>query len=105
MPLFDVSYEIITEASAEDGEAESCGFVGEGLSLRDALDMVQQTESCHCSQSSIEASDSRITEARWITVYNSMDYISGDYENRSLHMPDSLTPSSRRRVARLLGCA
>jgi len=101
--LFNVTYEIITKESAEDGEAEEHGFICEAVSLRDAIGAVTSTESCHCEQSGVEANDSRVEHARWISVYNSMDWISGNYENRSLHIPESVTPASRRRIARLLG--
>jgi hypothetical protein len=103
MVRFNVTFEIITEESAENGEAEENGFIDEGLTLREALDCVTATDSCHCEQSGIEASDSRISEARWFTVYNGADYLSGIYENRSLHIPDCVTASSRQRIARLLG--
>jgi hypothetical protein len=103
MVKFAVTYEIVTEESAEDGEAEDSGFVGENMRLREAIDCVTSTDSCHCSQSGIEPSDSRVESMRWVTVYNGMDYISGEVENRSLHIPDTVTASSRRRIARLMG--
>ena len=101
--MFSVTYEILTEESIEHGEAEESGFVAENISLREAIDLVQKTESNHCSQSGIEPSDSRVDCARWFTVYNSADYINGNIENRSLHIPDHVTPASRKRIARLLG--
>ncbi len=101
--MFSVTYEIITEESAEDGEAAEHGFIGENLSLREAIDLVGETESSHCERSCVEASDSRIGEARWFTVYNSADWIDGNAESRSLHVPEGVTASSRRRIARLLG--
>jgi hypothetical protein len=103
MTHFTVTYEIVTEDSAENGEAVACGALADKLSLRDALSYVNATDSCHCSQSSVEASDSRVCEARWFTVYNSANYLSGNYENRSLHVPAAVTASSRLRIARILG--
>ena len=44
MNKFSVTYEIVTEESAEDGDSAESGFVGEGLSLRDALDLAASTE-------------------------------------------------------------
>jgi len=99
MTKFSVTYEIITEASAEHGDCADCGYLAGNLSLRDALSMVCATESAHCSQSSIEPNDSDSPD--WITVYNSANYISGNYENRSLHIPRHVTRASRRRIARL----
>ncbi len=102
MLKFNVTYEIVTEESAENGEAEDCGFAGENLGLREALDLTVQTESNLCEQTCIEASDSTIGTARWFTVYNSATYDTGVQENRSLHIPDGVTPSSRARIFRAL---
>jgi len=103
MNKFNVTYEIITEESSENGETEEIGFVVENVKLREAIDLVTSTESPHCSQSAIEANDSLVEHARWFTVYNSADYITGKTENRALHLPENTTGSSRRRIARLLG--
>lgn len=100
MLKFNVTYEIVTQESAEHGDAEDCGFVGEGLTLRDALDMVVRTESNMCEQTCIEASCSDIASARWVTVYNSPTYDEGRAENRSLHIPNNVTASSRARILR-----
>jgi hypothetical protein len=99
--MFSVTYEIITEESAENGEAEDGGFIARDCDLRWAIALVNATDSCHCSQSAIEPSDSVMP--RWFTVYNSADYITGVTENRSLHIPEHVTASSRRRIGRLLG--
>lgn len=98
--LFNVTYEIVTHESAEYGEVEDCGFAGENLSLRDALDLVVQTESSHCEQTGVEASCSDIASARWVTVYNSPTYDDGRAESRSIHIPDNVTPASRARILR-----
>ena len=52
---FAVTYEIVTDESAEHGDAEERGFIAKNVSLRDAIDYVTQTESCHCEQTGIEA--------------------------------------------------
>jgi hypothetical protein len=72
MNKFSVTYEIVTEESAEDGDSAESGFVGEGLSLRDALDLAASTDSCHCGRSAVEASDSRPGMARWVTCISLM---------------------------------
>lgn len=103
MAKFNVTYEIVTEDSAEHGDAESRGYISENVSLRDALDDVQATRTCHVGGvECTEASSSNIDQARWITVNNSMEYLTGEFESRSLHMPDHLTAATRRRIARLL---
>ena len=40
MATFNVTYEIVTEESAAEGDAEERGFIAEGLTLRDAVDLV-----------------------------------------------------------------
>jgi len=101
--MFNVTYEIVTEASAEHGEAEERGFIVEGASLRDALQAVCETRTSFVDGvECIEANDSGIDHARWITVYNGMEYETGAHESRSLHMPEHLTAATRRRIYRLL---
>ncbi len=100
---FNVTYEICTPESVENGESEENGFIAEGVSLRDALEYVNETESCHCNQTDICASSYPVDDARWVTVYNSSNYLTGVTENRSIHFPDAMTVSSRKRVMRLMG--
>jgi hypothetical protein len=104
---FNVTYEIVTEESAENGDVESNGVLAENVSLREAAQILGETESPHCSLEMIEASEYPVRFPRWVTAYNSADYITGITENRHLHFPESATGSSRRRVCRLLrvyGC-
>ncbi len=101
---FAVTYEIVTEESAAEGDAEERGFISESCDLREAIHLVNQTESntvdgVEC----IEANESPCRDPRWITVTNGMDWSDGSQESRSLHFPDHITAASRRRVARLLG--
>lgn len=102
MTTFNVTYEIYPADMKHCEEGES-GFVIQNVGLREALDYVNGTKSNCCSQVCIEASDSRTEDARWITVYNSANWDNGDTETRSLHIPDSVTGASRRRIAKLLG--
>jgi hypothetical protein len=102
--IFSVTYEIITEESACDGDAEERGFIEEGVGLRDAIAAVRDTRTCHVGGvECVEPSDSNVANARWITVCNSMEYLTGAQESRSIHFPDSLTSATRVRIARLLG--
>lgn len=103
--LFSVTYERWDEAATEAGDTDDRGFVIEDVSLRDAcrlgLEYREPSWSGAC-----EPSDSRVDCARWLTFYQwndcTRDQIErGISESRSLHFPDSLTPSSRRRIARL----
>ena len=99
MPVFHVTYEIVTEESAEHGEAESSGFLLEDCpSLSEAIGVFGSAicaDSSHLSLSN---------PPRWFTTEPEQDYITGEYESRSLHI-QGVTPSSAMRIARLLGVA
>lgn len=106
MKTFNVTYEIVTPESAEHGDCEDCGFVAEGLGLREAIETVCATESSQCEQSAIECDSSPVSAQfppRWITVYNGAAWDTGRAESRSLHLPDGVTGSSTIRIARLIG--
>ena len=103
MIAFSVTYDIYTQESIEAGETAEDGFICQNVSLHDAINSVCETDSNTCEQTNIEGNDSRVSHSRWFTVYNSMDWISGETESRSLHIPESVTKSSRKRIARLLG--
>ena len=92
-----VTYEIVTPESAEHGDAEDRGFIDEGCSFRDAVMLV--------SGHATEPSDSHVSYARWFTHHNySNDFMTGAEESRSIHIPDSVSEASRKRIAKLLGC-
>jgi len=95
---YSVTYEIITEESAEHGDAEERGFISEGVSLRDAIDDLM---SVSADVSCIEANDSY--DPYWVTFCYAMHFATGDYENRSLHLPRNLSLATRKRIVRLLG--
>lgn len=126
MPEFTVTYEIVTPESAEYGDVAERGFVAIGnfaapihpvieakpytveahsMGLRDALELVRDTRTSRVDGvAGIEANEYPVTCPRWITVYNGMEYETGATESRSIHFPDHITPASRRRIARLMGC-
>jgi hypothetical protein len=96
---FSVTYETITDESAEQGEAESSGFEAENVSLRDALSIIGGCEG------GVEASECPVLNPRWFTFYKqNEDYGTGEVTNMSLHIPETVTRSSRLRIARLIGC-
>ena len=103
---WDVTYEIITPESAEQGDADERGYIARHVHLRDAIELVRETRTSHCGGvEAIEANCSDLSNARWITIYNAMEFFTGARESRSLHFPAALTPSSRRRIARIFGVA
>lgn len=96
---FNVTYETITPESAENGEADSSGFMLENGSLREAWDIVRW--GC---EGGVEANEWPMQSPRWVTFYSAeRDYRTGEETNYSVHFPGNITPSSARRLARFLG--
>lgn len=98
MPKFSVTYEVITEESAEHGEADEYGYEIEGESLRDCWEFLRW-QGGHC-----EANCSDITQATWLSFYCDADCMTGETKNFGLHFPAKLTGASRKRIAKLFGC-
>ncbi len=104
--MFRVTYEIVTPESAENGEAEEHGFVTPGdwhddieaalkepfdtynVTLREAMRLAFPQEDCG---------------RWWMECDGRMDYRTGAIETRAIHPPRNITPSSYRRVSRILG--
>lgn len=104
MIRFDVTYEIMTEKSAENGNYAEIGFISQHVRLRDAIADVRATRTNrYGSVISIEPSESG-RSFRWITIDNVSEFETGAQESRSIHFPERLTDSSRVRIARLLNC-
>lgn len=79
MILINKTCEIITEESAENGEAAErwMDYENAEFSFRELVNDLK----------GLEPSQSPITnpENTWFTSYGDMDYINGEYENYSLH--------------------
>lgn len=88
MILINKTMEIITEESAEHGEAAEQWMEYENteFTIREIVKDIK----------GLEPSQSPITnpEYVWFTSYGEMDYITGDYENYSLHYSRDNKPSS-----------
>ena len=97
---------LVTYESAEDGDIAEYGFITPGgwrdadpcleahaMTLREALDLV----------SPVYASSSHPRPGDWFVGHETQDYRTGEFETRSLHPPRDITPSSMRRLARVLG--
>jgi hypothetical protein len=101
--MWSVTFEIVTPESAEQGDAESRGYIAQDVTLRDAIDSLFETRTSRVSGvECIEPNDSQHSAARWITVYNGMEFETGAHESRSLHFPNCITAASRVRLVRLL---
>lgn len=96
---FSVTYEVVTPESAEDGDTAERGFVVEDVSLRDALDEFD----CGAIEPSSWPVDFNWQHTWYTERDGRIDYLTGAVETRSFHLPKDLTPSTRRRIARLLG--
>jgi len=102
---WNVTFEIVTEESAEIGDAESRGFIIEGATLREAL---AAFSFCGVAEyaSAISADSSHISVSnppRWFDSETSQNFETGENETRALHIPEGVTPASSMRLARLLG--
>ena len=98
---FAVTYEHVTPESSEYGDVEDRGYALESGTLRECLDLIPQ--GCYC-----EPDSSPCVRPRWLTFYETNNgtrefYERGLVENLSLHIPESVTDSSARRIARLVG--
>tara|TARA_R110000796_G_scaffold242533_3_gene364637 strand:+ start:340 stop:804 length:465 start_codon:yes stop_codon:yes gene_type:complete len=119
LPPFRVTWESVTQESAEHGEAESCGFLdchgdavelerakGDSrfdLTLRQAVEAVTGAYGTRADLQAIEASDSDMGAARWVTFYYGPDDSAARAShNYSIHFPETMTAASRVRLISLL---
>ncbi len=99
MAEFNVTFETVTPESSESGDFATSGFIVEDVPLREALDHLD-------IGLYVEANCYPVKDPRWFTFYGyGHDYTTGATENRSLHLPDSITESSKQRIAKLIGCS
>lgn len=95
---FSVTYEIVTPESAAEGEAEERGFICEGETLREALKELFRTRT-----NRVDSGQGLDTSIGILTQYNGAEFETGAHENRTLHMPRTITGATYRRIARLAG--
>ena len=107
--LFAVSYCIISQESAENGDVDEQGMVDDNLTLRDAVKYLFRTRTNEVDGiQSIEANCYPLPVSGWlefspcITVYNGLEYRTGDQENRSMSPRGKITASSWARIVRLI---
>jgi hypothetical protein len=102
MPRFNVTYDIVTPESAEHGDAAERGFVSKNVTLSEAIDDVRSTRTCAVGGIECIEPNASGDDFDWITVINGMEFETGAVESRSIHLPNSITPSSRKRILRLI---
>lgn len=94
--VWRVSYQVITDESAAHGEYADQGIEYEGTCLAAAIRAF--------GHDAMAADEWPITGSiRHFYSYDSTDYRTGDETTYVLGIPKSVTPSSRLRLARLLG--
>ena len=96
---WNVTFSTVTPESAEDGDYAETGFEFEGTSFRSAI---------ACFGDVAESADSWPVDGsvRWFDspiIQDRAHFEQGHDRHLSLHIPAQITPSSRRRLARLLG--
>ncbi len=97
---WNVTFTVITEESAENGDYAETGFEASDVSFRDVLEFFGYPYLGY-----VEGNEWPITETvRWFTVLGDADLRTGNVRDVSLHIPEQITGSSRLRIARLLGC-
>lgn len=96
---FSVTFDVVTPESAEQGDVADSGFVVDGVSLRDAIAALQGAQVAP----SCEPFNPNYRYTWFYTMDAEVNYRTGAEETRALHLPTNLTPSTRRRIARLLG--
>lgn len=102
MQDFQITYEVVTEFSAEHGEAEELGYVLEDVTLREALDWIDDELGNYSPNGYVEANCYPVIDPRWFTFYCNQE--NGVAWRFSLHLPSTLTEATRQRIARHIGC-
>lgn len=96
-----VTYSIITAESAEHGDTAEGGIVADSLSLRDAVAYWRPRTSA-CDGGNVESDSWPVIAPRWFTK-TFEEFETGDIYQVTLHIPEWVTPASRRRLACMLG--
>lgn len=100
---WNVTYDVVTEASAQYGDVAERGFVDRHLSLREAFETALEARAeTLLGEIAAEARDSDESRARWVGFTHPQEIEGGAVETRSVHIPEHVTPASRARIVRLL---
>lgn len=101
---FHVTFEVMTEESAEQGDVEERGTVGEFDKLKDALQAFRDDGGAYVDGvRSIETDSSPCERPRWVTCVWGQNFQDGSERSTSLHIPENVTAASARRIALLAG--
>lgn len=97
-----VSYGVVTEESAENGDFAECGMIGEYARLRDAIESCKPRTN-RCDGGNWASSSLPISHGNWFSRTFD-EWETGEYYTVSLHPPRNISLYSQKRLARLLGC-
>ena len=100
---FSVTYEVVTEESAAEGDAAERGFLGQDLTFREAFELFQEERDWTLVESDCSPMSAK-HPPRWFTDHGELAFASGEQRSVSLHLPRSVTGSSAMRIARLVDC-
>jgi len=100
---FAISYELVSEFSAEHGDREHGDMIEESLSLREAVEHLDDVLSRYNHNGIVESDSWPCINPRWLTFYG--EYENGVQWNFSLHLPMELTTATRLRIARFFECS
>jgi hypothetical protein len=103
--MWNITYETVTPESAEHGDAEERGFYLEDISFGEAMAEIRSLGllGAYCEADSCPISID--CPPRWFSFPEAeTDYSRLAVTSYALHIPDHITPASRMRLARLLGC-
>ena len=105
MKHFAVTFERWDEEALEAGDTDERGFVIQDATLREAIELgLEYTRPSWSGPCEPDTSDPG--HIRSLSFYDWNEgtrerYTTGIIEERALHIPDHITPASRRRIARL----
>jgi hypothetical protein len=99
---FNVTYDIVTQESAEDGDFDESGMIARGATLREAVKAVRQTRTNRVDGVEAVEAQGGIAGYHVVTIINGMEFETGAYESRSLHIGPDVTPASAARIVRLV---
>ena len=103
MRRYFITYSITNEESAESGDFAEYGEIDQFDNLRDAIKALYETRTAHVD--GIRDKTGHYAEygkRLCLSIFNGMEYLTGDEEQRSLHL-HGVSRASAYRIARLAG--
>lgn len=98
---FMVTWERVNDREAMAGGTARYGIEDRGLSLREACETVRRCAPAASNTRGCYADNSDPQRARYV-AFEMEDWETGDSLTLAIHFPESVTPSSRARLVRLL---